>query len=131
MSAEIGRAGLLLIDKSAWVRPTLPEVPASVDFCFADITRLEILHSARDFAEYQAHEADLDLYRTLASNAETWAIARGAHRELAARGRHRLSLPDLLVAACAQQYGADVLHHDRHFDTLAEVLAFRPIRVDG
>jgi predicted nucleic acid-binding protein len=52
-----------------------------------------------------------------------------AQRGLAQHSRHRVSIPDLLIAACAHQHGADVLHRDRHYDTLATFLAFQPIRV--
>ena len=45
-----------------------------------------------------------------------------ALRELAARGAHRLPIPDVLIAACAQQHGLGVLHLDRHFDLLSEHL---------
>jgi len=37
----------------------------------------------------------------------------------------------LLIAACAQQHGADVIHVDRHFDALAKVLRFRSVRLDA
>jgi len=57
------------------------------------------------------------------------ASAERAQQELSTRGRHRVSLPDLLIAACAQQHGADILHVDRHFDVLADVLAFRYVRL--
>lgn len=125
---DVAASGLVLVDKSAWVRD-LGVAPAGAELCLCDITRLEILHSARSFDEYVAEESRVDHFRTLTSNAETWAIARTAHRELAALGRHRVSLPDLLVAACAQQHSADVLHLDRHFDLLAEVLSFRSLRL--
>ena len=62
-------------------------------------------------------------------DAETFAIAASGQRELARAGRHRAPLPDLLIAACAQQHSARVLHVDRHYDTLAGVLAFRPVRL--
>ena len=61
-------------------------------------------------------------------DAETFAIAATAQRELAGQGRHRVPLPDLLIGACAQQHAADVLHVDRHYELLASVLAFRPVR---
>jgi predicted nucleic acid-binding protein len=61
-------------------------------------------------------------------DAETFAVARTAQRELAATGRHRVALPDLLIAACAQQHAAAVVHVDRHFDALARVLAFTALR---
>jgi predicted nucleic acid-binding protein len=60
-------------------------------------------------------------------DAETFAIAAGAQRELAATGHPRVPIPDLLIAACAQQHGADVSHVDRHYDVLAQVLAFAPV----
>jgi predicted nucleic acid-binding protein len=37
-------------------------------------------------------------------------------------------MPDLLIAACAAQHGAGVLHADRHYDALADVLSFEPVR---
>jgi predicted nucleic acid-binding protein len=40
-------------------------------------------------------------------------------------------IPDLLVAACAQQHGADVLHLDRHFEALATVLRFTAVRFEA
>jgi hypothetical protein len=67
-------------------------------------------------------------FRELRMDAETFAIAATAQRELAAQGRRRVPLPDLLVGACAQQHAADVLHVDRHYELLASVLAFRPVR---
>jgi predicted nucleic acid-binding protein len=62
-------------------------------------------------------------------DAATFAAAEAAQRELAITGEHRVSLPDLLIAACAQRHGAAVLHHDRHFELLAERFGFHSIRV--
>lgn len=120
---------LLLIDKSAYVRGHI-QVAEEDELCLCAVTRLELLYSARSNAEYEQLEADLAQFRELRMDAETFAIAAVAQRELAARARHRVPLPDLLIAACAQQYGADVVHVDRHYATLAEVLAFRPRRAD-
>ena len=39
-------------------------------------------------------------------------------------GAHRVRVPDALIAAAAAKRGFGVLHHDRHFDTLATVLTF-------
>jgi predicted nucleic acid-binding protein len=38
-------------------------------------------------------EDDLQQFRDLRMDAETFAVARVAQRELAARGRHRLPIP--------------------------------------
>ncbi len=52
-----------------------------------------------------------------------------AIRELARRGagHHRVPVPDVLIAAAAQEAGVGVLHYDRHFDRLAEVLHFSSV----
>lgn len=118
---------LLLVDKSAYVRGAL-SFEADDELCLCAMTRLELLFSARSAEDYAQLEQDLAEFRDLRMDAETFAVARTAQRELAARGQHRVSLPDLLIAACAQQHAADVLHVDRHFDTLASVLEFQAIR---
>ncbi|MDA0170863.1 PIN domain-containing protein [Solirubrobacter taibaiensis] len=118
---------LLLIDKSAYVRGTIT-ASADDELCLCAMTRLELLYSARGADDYVQLEQDLAEFRDLRMDAETFAIALTAQRELAARGRHRVSLPDLLIAACAQQHAAGVLHVDRHFETLTDVLAFDAFR---
>ena len=119
---------LVLIDKSAYVRGEAA-VPEADELCLCAVTRLELLYSARSASDYELLDDDLQQFRDLRMDAETFAVALGAQRELAVRGQHRLPIPDLLIASCAQQRGADVLHVDRHYDTLAQVLAFRPRRV--
>jgi predicted nucleic acid-binding protein len=120
----------LLADKSALERAT-PETLELGEICLCAIVRLEMLYSARSASDYERIESDLDAFRDLRMDAETIATAVGAQRELGRRGRHRLPIPDLLIAACAHQHQAAVLHMDRHYDVLAEVLAFEPIRLDG
>jgi predicted nucleic acid-binding protein len=115
----------VLVDKSALVRG-----PIDIDgeACLCAVIRLELLYSATSPAAYAELDDQLGAFRDLRMDAETFATAAAAQRELANRGRHRVPIPDLLIAACAQQHAADVLHVDRHFDVLAEVLAFTPIR---
>ena len=117
---------LLLADKSALERATSETLELG-EVCTCAVVRLEMLYSARSTSEYQQIEEDLAAFRDLRMDAETLAIAITAHRELGQRGRHRLPIPDLLIAACAQQHQAAVLHLDRHYDVLAEVLSFEPI----
>jgi hypothetical protein len=47
-------------------------------------------------------------------------------RELVAQGErhHRVPLPDVILAATAASAGVGILHYNRHFDRLAEVLNF-------
>jgi predicted nucleic acid-binding protein len=121
-------SGLLLIDKSAYARGA---AGASLDgeYCLCAVSRLELLFSARSPADYVAIEQDLAKFRDLRMDAETFAAAGSAQRDLARTGRHRVPVPDLLIAACAQQHGADVVHVDRHFDVLSSVLHFNSVRL--
>ncbi len=98
------------------------------ELCLCAITRMEILFSARSGSDYAALQTEFACFRELRTDATTIAAAESAQRQLAGSGRHRIPLPDLIIGACAQQHGADVMHVDRHFDTLAEVMGFRSIR---
>jgi predicted nucleic acid-binding protein len=118
---------LLLLDKSAYVRGAI-KATAKDELCVCAVTRLEMLYSARSKRDFQRLEDDLAEFRDLRMNSETFAVALAAQRDLAAKGHHRVPIPDLLIASCAQQHGADVVHVDRHYDTLARVLAFNPVR---
>jgi predicted nucleic acid-binding protein len=120
---SLGRR-LVVVDKSAFVRGA----DVAGELCLCSVTRMEVLYSARSPAHFEEIEAQLDVFRELRMDAETFAVATSAQRELASRGRHRVPIPDLLIAACAQQHAADVLHVDRHFELLTEVLAFTPVR---
>lgn len=115
---------LILIDKSAYVRgATQPE--SGDEFCLCAVTRLEILYSATSASDYERLASRLAHFRDLRMDTETFATTLTAQGELAQRGHHRIPIEDLLIASCAQQHGADVLHMDRHYDTLAQVLNFR------
>jgi len=62
----------------------------------------------------------------------TAAVVRAAEagmRALAHRsaGSQRLPIVDYLVAAAAQRLGAAVLHYDRDYDRLAEVMEFESL----
>lgn len=119
---------LLLADKSALERATSETLELG-EICLCAVVRLEMLYSARSPREYERIEGDLAAFRELRMDAETIATAVDAQRELGQQGRQRLPIPDLLIAACAQQHQAAVLHLDRHYDVLADVLAFEPIRL--
>ena len=120
---------LLLVDKSAYVRGAPGSDELEGELCLCAVTRLELLYSARSRDDYVRLEDDLETFRDLRMDAETFAVATAAQRELATAGRHRVPIPDLLIAACAHQHGADVLHVDRHYDVLADVLTFAPVRL--
>jgi predicted nucleic acid-binding protein len=118
----------LLLDKSALARgPKFDDTYGEP--CLCAITRLEMLYSARSARAYADLEIELDTFHQLRVDAETIATGLTAQRELAAQSQHRVPIPDLLIAACAHQHQAAVLHVDRHYETLARVLAFTPVRL--
>ena len=123
-------AARYLIDTSAATRWPKSAVAARLDrlalareLAICAITALELGFSARSGADHAR------LLQQLA-HVYTWAptddqVARRALQvqgELAQRGHHRtVRLPDLLVAATAEQHGFTVLHYDRDFDRIAAV----------
>jgi predicted nucleic acid-binding protein len=128
--------GLLLADKSAWQRAGHPTVrddwadalrSERIVVCLP--VRYELLYSARNASSFEELEARLAALRDVAVNAAVQRAGLGAMRELARVGRHRIPLPDLLIAAAAQEHGLTVLHQDRHFDTLQQVMTFRSHRL--
>lgn len=120
----------LLVDKSALARGADLD-SALGEPCLCAITRFELLYSARSPRAFKELEAELDAFHELRTDAETIELARTGQRELAAQSQHRVPIPDLLIAACAQQHHAAVLHLDRHYETLARVLSFTPVRLEG
>lgn len=122
---------LVLVDKSAFLRAELSALEEHGEPCLCSVTRLEILYSARHASEYAELSAICAQLRDLRMDAATFTAAESVQAELARAGRHRVSLPDLLIAACAQQHVAAVLHVDRHFDVLGPLLGIDTIRLAG
>jgi predicted nucleic acid-binding protein len=92
--------------------------------------RYELLYSARDPKAFEDIERSLAALREVAITAAVQRAAMSAMRELAPHGRHRLPLPDLLIAGAAQEHGMTVLHQNRQFEQLQHVMAFgahRPV----
>jgi len=127
---------VLLIDNSVWSRLLSGGVPrvrlnavvekldaGEIATCLPFL--LEAGYSAQSAAD---HEQSIDRLGTLPSvsiDADIEATARKAQRELARAGHHRLSPIDLIIAACAHEAGAGVLHYDRDYDVIAELTSLR------
>jgi predicted nucleic acid-binding protein len=99
---------------------------ANDQIAVCSVTKLEILYSARTHQELEEWDTLLSVVRNVPVTATVSAAALTAMRELAARsdGYHRVSLPDYLIAAAAQDAGVGVLHYDHDFDRVAEVMNF-------
>ena len=128
--------GLLLADKSAWERAGHGEVreewahalrSGRIVICVP--ARYGLLYAARSAGAFEKIERRLAALREVAITAAVQCAALSAMRALAPLGRHRVPLPDLLIAGAAQEHGVTVLHQDRHFERLQEVMACSPHRL--
>lgn len=126
----------LLIDTSAFSRAQHPQVREDwANALYADrlristVARLEILLTARDGRTFDELAEELSTVRTAPLTATITRAAEDAMRTLSHRsaGAQRIPIADYLLAAAAQDLGAAVIHYDRDYDTLAEVMAFESI----
>lgn len=87
----------------------------------AGISDLEIGYSARNEGEWDELVNALDAFLLVETTAEHVQRARQVQRLLAARSQRGRKVPDLLIAAAAEQEGYTVLHYDADFDLIASV----------
>lgn len=117
-----------LLDTSVLTRLGAPSVRAVVEpvaaigrAARAGISDLEIGYSARNAAEWDELVDALDAFELVDTTAEHIQRARQVQRLLAANSQRGRKIPDLLVAAAAEQAGCTVLHYDADFDLIASV----------
>lgn len=89
----------------------------------AGISDLEIGFSARSGAEWDELVGALDAFVLVETTAEHIERARQVQRLLAVDSQRGRKIPDLLIAAAAEQAGYTVLHYDADFDLIASVTA--------
>jgi len=87
----------------------------------AGISDLEIGYSARTAAEWDELAGALDVFQLVETTAAHVQRARQIQRLLAADSQRGRKIPDLLVAAAAEEVGYAVLHYDSDFDLIASV----------
>lgn len=118
-----------LVDESALQRMPLPSVRERLGPIIEDgaaatcsIIELEVLFSARNRDEYEHVRARRELaYTHVPLTQAVFDKALTVQGELAQTGRHRLPIPDLVIAAAAEVHGLTVLHYDGDFDRIAAV----------
>jgi predicted nucleic acid-binding protein len=118
-----------LVDESALarmplepVRQRLAPIIEAGEAATCSIVDLEILYSVRNFEEHRLTRQRRALaYRKLPITEAVFERAVDVQGELAKSGRHRIPIPDLLVAATAEIAGLTVLHYDGNFDRIAAV----------
>ena len=117
-----------LLDTSVLTRLGAPSVRAVVEplvaigrAARAGISDLEIGYSPRNAAEWDELVGALDAFELVDTTAEHIQRARQVQRLLAANSQRGRKIPDLLVAAAAEQASCTVLHYDADFDLIASV----------
>jgi predicted nucleic acid-binding protein len=87
----------------------------------AGISDLEIGFSARNAEEWDRLTEAISSLPLVETTEAHVRRARGVQRMLAAGGLKGRKVPDLLVAAAAEDWGLVVLHYDADFDFIAQV----------
>ena len=118
-----------LIDKSALARIQHPAVKdrlapiiESGEAVTCSVVDLEVLYSTRNRKEHSRVRARRTLaYRKVELTEAIFRRAIDVQGLLAGRGRHRLPILDLIIAAAAESARMTVLHYDAVFDAIAAV----------
>lgn len=118
-----------LIDKSALARMThepvrrrLAPIIEAGEAATCAIIDLEVLFSARNLNEYRKIRLRRDMaYHRVPLTEAIFQRAIDVQAELARTGRHRVPIPDLVIAAASESASLTVLHYDGDFDTIHEV----------
>jgi predicted nucleic acid-binding protein len=130
--------GAVLADTSAWMcarrDPRAHELLLAAigrgDLAWCWPVRYELLIDARGREGITAVDRTLEGLREIAVDRPVQRGVLSAMRELAdegSHGAHRLPLADLTVAVAAQNSRLDVVHYDRHFERLGELLGVRTL----
>lgn len=101
--------------------------PLSLDGALGRTTicDLEVGYSARNAAEWDLLVGALDAFLLVETTAPHVRRALQVQRLLAQGSQRGRKIPDLLVAAAAEELGATVLHYDADFDRIADVTGQR------
>ena len=118
-----------LIDKSALARMThesvkqrLAPIIEAAEAATCAIIDLEVLYSARNHEEHaNIRDRRALAYEWVPLTEEVFERAVAVQGELARTGRHRIPIPDLLIAAASESASLTVLHYDSDFDVIADV----------
>jgi len=125
-----------LVDKSAWewarrdaAAKTEMEglIEAGHILAGSHLTAMELAYSARNADDHARVIARQRASRWLPVTEAVMDRALDVIAMLAARGQHRIPIPDVIIAATAERHGATVLHVDSDYDRVATVTG-QPVR---
>ena len=107
------------------VRSVIEPLAAAGELGRPSICDLEVGYSARNAREWDQVVAALDAFQAVDITAAHLRRALQVQRLLAARSQRGRKIPDLLVAAAAEELEAIVLHYDADFDLIGSVTGQR------
>ena len=117
-----------LLDTSIVRRLGRPEVRAVIDplahagrIGRAGITDLEVGYGSRNAQEWDQDMADLSVFELVETTGDHLRRARQVQRLLASRSQRGRKIPDLLIAAAAEEAELTLLHYDNDFQLIADV----------
>ncbi len=118
-----------LVDKSALarmqlepVRNRLAPIIEAGEAATCAIIDLEVLYSARNYQDHERIRQRRSLaYHSVPITETVLQRAIDIQSELARTGRHRVPIPDLIIAAAAEASDLILLHYDHDYDLIAEV----------
>lgn len=117
-----------LVDTSVLTRLRAPAVRAALEplaaagrVARAGISDLEVGYAARTAAEWDALHHASSVFPLIETDARHLQRARQVQRVLASRSQRGRKIPDLLIAAAAEEAGLVVLHYDADFDRISAV----------
>jgi len=121
-----------LLDTSVISRLAEPSVRAVVDplteagqLGRAGITDLEVGYGSRHAREWDQDMEALSVFKPVETTADHIQRARQVQRLLASRSQRGRKIPDLLIAAAAEEAELIVLHYDADFDLIAKATGQR------
>ena len=121
-----------LIDTSVLHRLKSDEVLTKVralaligEIARCSITDLEYLYSARNEVEWEGASHLLSRFFNIEIQPEHFTRALQVQRVLAQKSQRGWKIPDLIIAAVAEQLDLTLLHYDNDFDQIAEITGQR------
>jgi predicted nucleic acid-binding protein len=107
------------------VRDAIEQLATAGVLARPTICDLEVGYSARNAAEWDRLIEALDAFEVIETSSGHVRRALEVQRRLAEHSQRGRKIPDLLVAAAAEEHGLTVLHYDADFDLIASVTGQR------
>ncbi|NNN21352.1 MAG: PIN domain nuclease [Acidimicrobiales bacterium] len=103
------------------VRAVIEPLTEAGQLARTGITDLEVGFGSRNAREWDQGMTDLSVFQLIETTASHMRRARQVQRLLASRSQRGRKVPDLLIAAAAEEAGLTLLHYDGDFDLIASV----------